>query len=101
MNRRPVSLNTGTSAPVAVWWAHERRCVEFAWAGVLAAMPGATFPAPRFGAADDTAAEAHLARFGAMPPVAGFRRRVDAALPGHAEVRETRVENWIGRVWPR
>jgi hypothetical protein len=87
-------------APVAVWWTHERRRVEFDWAGVLAAMPGATFPAPRFGAADHTAAEAHLVWFDAMPSVAGFRRRVNAALPGHAPVYAKAVENWTGRGWP-
>jgi Uri superfamily endonuclease len=62
------------STPVAVWWSHDRRKVEFDWADVLAGLPGASFPATGFGAADNERAQAHLVRFdgGRRPaPVSG------------------------------
>jgi Uri superfamily endonuclease len=94
--------------PVAVWWTHDRDKVEFDWAEVLEEMasaseevPGASVPAPRFGAADNKQAEAHLFRFDRTPSVAEFRRRVNEAMPGHAPIYEKTVENWTGYGWPK
>ena len=86
-------------APVAVWWTHDRRKVEFAWADVLAALPGASFPAPGFGAADNAGAEAHLVRFDEVPSFGEFRRRVSVVVRDHAHVHRTGVEGWEGSGW--
>lgn len=86
--------------PVEVWWTQDRVKVEFYWAGLLAEIPGASFPAPGFGAADNPSAEAHLARFDALPSVALFRRLVAQALPGHATVFSKVIEAWAGDGWP-
>lgn len=87
-------------APVAVWWTHDRRKVEFAWADVLAALPGASFPAKGFGAGDNKHAAAHLVRFDAVPAFDEFRRRVSAGVRDHAPVHQVAVENWAGTGWP-
>ena len=86
--------------PVVVWWTHDRDKVEFDWAKILGAMPEASFPAPRFGAADNKTAEAHLVRFDRMPSVAEFRRRVQRVMPGHAPVYTKTVSRWTGDGWP-
>ena len=86
--------------PAAVWWRHERRHVEFDWAEPLAGLEGASVPVPWFGGKDNPSADAHLVRFAAVPPVAAFRRRVRARMPGHAPVYETAVDGWVGRGWP-
>lgn len=86
--------------PVAVWWTHDRDKAEFDWAAALAALPGASFPAPRFGAADNRGAEAHLVRFAERPAVTAFRRRVARRIEGHAPVFEVSVEGWGGGGWP-
>lgn len=86
--------------PVAVWWTHERRPVEFDWVDLLADLPGATVPVARFGGRDNPAAEAHLFRFDDVPSVAAFRRRVTRQMSGHAPVGMTGVENWAKRGWP-
>jgi hypothetical protein len=75
-----------------VWWAHDRRKVEFEWAAVLASMPGAFIPAKGFGSNDNPAAEAHLAHFGRLPSFEEFARRVVYKLPGHARLFRVRVE---------
>lgn len=85
--------------PVAVWWTHDRDKVEFDWAEILAKMPGASFPAPRFGAADNKKAKAHLVRFGRKPSIAEFRRRVNGTRTG-PDVFEMAVEGWTGSGWP-
>lgn len=59
-------------SPVEVWWTHDSREVEFAWAEVLTGSPGASCPAAGFGAADNRAAEAHLVRFARMPSADEF-----------------------------
>lgn len=84
--------------PVAVWWTHDRRKVEFDWARILASLPGASFPAPAFGAADNRAAKAHLVRFDRVPSFTLFRQRATAA--GHSQVHRKRIESWAGRGWP-
>lgn len=86
--------------PVAVWWTHDRRKVEFDWAGLLASLPGADFPADKFGAADNRSAKAHLVRFDRMPSFTMFRRRVRDAMTGHAPVYERMVRDWTGCGWP-
>jgi Uri superfamily endonuclease len=86
--------------PAAVWWTHERRHVEFDWADLLVALPGATCPVARFGGRDNPAAEAHLFRFDDVPSIAAFRRRVAKAMPGHAPIHEIVVKDWCGNGWP-
>jgi Uri superfamily endonuclease len=86
--------------PVEVWWSHEGRKVEFAWAEVLAGLPGTSCPAAGFGAADNPAAEAHLVRFARMPSADEFSRRVKDVLDGHSPVYETEVKHWTGHGWP-
>lgn len=86
--------------PVAVWWTHDRHKVEFDWANVLESLPGASFPAPKFGSADNKSAKAHLVHFAEVPSFAAFRRRVKAAMKGHAQVHEKTIENWTGCGWP-
>ena len=86
--------------PLEVWWTHDRRTVEFDWAGVLGSLPGASFPAKGFGAADNKKATAHLVRFGGVPSYAAFRRGVSALVPGHAAVHRVVVANWAGAGWP-
>ncbi|MFO0806751.1 MAG: GIY-YIG nuclease family protein [Gemmataceae bacterium] len=81
--------------PVALWWTHDRAKVEFHWAEILGSMPGRSFPAPRFGAADNDKAEAHLVRFAKMPSFADFRRRVETAMSGHAPLHKIRVSDWM------
>jgi Uri superfamily endonuclease len=86
--------------PVAVWWTHDRDKAEFDWAEILGSMPGSSVPAPRFGAADNKKAEAHLVRFDRMPSITEFRRRVQAAMPCHAPIHAKTVSRWTGRGWP-
>jgi Uri superfamily endonuclease len=83
--------------PVALWWTHDRAKVEFQWAEILGSMPGRSFPAPGFGAADNDGAEAHLVRFAKMPSFAVFRRRVEDAMTGHAPIHRMRIRGWKGR----
>lgn len=87
-------------APVAVWWTHERRHVEFDWADLLADLPGATIPVRWFGGNDNPAAEAHLVRFDTVPPLTAFRGQVARQMPGHAPVHMKVVGNWSKRGWP-
>jgi Uri superfamily endonuclease len=86
--------------PLAEWWTHDRRKVEFDWATMLAALPGADCPAEGFGAADNPDGNAHPFRFDELPSLAGFRRRVRAHTPDHARVHGVEIENWAGTGWP-
>lgn len=86
--------------PLEVWWTHDRRKVEFDWADALGSLPGASFPAKRFGAADNPKAVAHLVRFAKVPSVAEFRRTASALVPDHADVHQVVVANWTGAGWP-
>lgn len=57
--------------PVQVWYAvgnHERECT---WAQMLAELPGASIPAPRFGASD-CRCPAHLVHFDVLPNLLAF-----------------------------
>ncbi len=80
--------------PVAVWWAHDRQKVEFQWAEVMASLPGASFPAKGFGAANNKTARAHLVRFVEVPAFEEFQRRVSALALDHADVHRIVVANW-------
>lgn len=65
--------------PIQVWYAvgsRERECV---WAQALAGLPGASIPAPRFGASD-CCCPAHLVHFAAPPDRAAFARAVGEAV---------------------
>jgi Uri superfamily endonuclease len=88
---------TPVCTPVAVWWTHVRRHVEFDWADALARMPGASFPAARFGAADNDSAQAHLVRFPVQPSASAFRRRASRLVPWQARVHDLAVEGWVER----
>ena len=61
--------------PVAVWCALGVRERECAWAGALSGLPGASTPAPRFGASD-CRCPTHLVYFAAPPDVGAFARAV-------------------------
>lgn len=52
--------------PVEVWYTVGSQSRECAWARVLAGLPGATIPVPRFGASD-CHCPAHLIHFRAPP----------------------------------
>jgi len=86
--------------PVAVWWTYDRGPVEFDWATVLGAMPGASCPARTFGANDNRGAESHLVRFASPPSFEAFQKGVKSMLPGHARLHRVAVENWTGAGWP-
>jgi Uri superfamily endonuclease len=61
--------------PVEIWYIagnHKREC---AWAQGLARLPGASIPAPRFGASDCRCAT-HLVHFSAPPDLAAFGHAV-------------------------
>jgi Uri superfamily endonuclease len=86
--------------PLAVWWTHDRRKVEFGWASILGALPGAGCPVKGFGAADNPDGNTHLVRFDELPSLAGFRRRARRYMPDHAGVHGVEIENWAGTGWP-
>lgn len=61
--------------PVEAWYAIGTQKRECAWAQALSGLPGASIPAPRFGASD-CRCPAHLIHFTAPPDLAGFVRVV-------------------------
>jgi Uri superfamily endonuclease len=73
------------SRPVAVWFAVQEQERECAWAAVLARMPGASLPAPRFGASD-CRCPAHLIHFPTLPDLPSF-----AAAAGEENLQLTWV----------
>ena len=62
--------------PVEVWYTVEPQKRECAWAEALFTLPGASIPAPRFGASD-CHCRAHLIHFTEPPDLAAFARVVD------------------------
>ncbi len=64
---------------VAVWYAAGAARCECAWAAVLASLPGAALPLPRFGASD-CRCPAHLYAFAACPDPDEFAARTGALL---------------------
>lgn len=65
--------------PVRLWLSKGTQRRECAWAGALSNLPGASLPAPRFGASDCRCA-AHLIRFAALPDRASFSQAVGEAV---------------------
>jgi Uri superfamily endonuclease len=65
--------------PVEIWYALGAQKRECVWARVLAGLPGALIPAPRFGASD-CRCPAHLVHFAALSDVAPFARAVGDAV---------------------
>jgi Uri superfamily endonuclease len=61
--------------PVGLWYAVGTRKRECAWAQAMTGLPGASVPAPRFGASD-CRCPAHLIRFAAPPDLKAFTRAV-------------------------
>jgi len=61
--------------PLRLWLSEGPQGRECVWAGVLSRLPGASLPAPRFGASD-CRCPAHLIRFAALPDCARFARAV-------------------------
>ena len=68
---------------LAVWYAVGRQRRECRWAQALCELPGASMPAPRFGASD-CRCRAHLVHFPDPPNRPRFARSVDE--PVHEEV---------------
>jgi Uri superfamily endonuclease len=67
-----------------IWFSHDGIRREHAWAELLATAPGSCLPFPGFGSSD-CSCPAHLYFFPRKRPAfAGFRRRLRAAIPGHA-----------------
>jgi Uri superfamily endonuclease len=65
--------------PIAVWWAPGPERRECFWAGMLARMPGASQPVPRFGASD-CRCPAHLVHFPTLPDREAFAQAVGDEL---------------------
>lgn len=63
------------AAPVAVWYTLGEAKHECSWARALAELPGASVPAPRFGASD-CSCSTHLIRYLNPPSVRTFSRLV-------------------------
>lgn len=61
--------------PIEIWYAAGTRERECAWAQAMAGLPGASIPAPRFGASD-CRCPAHLIFFAAPPDPAGFAHTI-------------------------
>jgi Uri superfamily endonuclease len=84
------------ASPVAVWHTVCDLSLEHRWAEVLAAMPGASLPAPGFGASD-CRCHTHLVRFGRLPALRKFKQALknfDPALaPAFVEVTSTAVND--------
>jgi Uri superfamily endonuclease len=71
----------------AVWYTHDDRRRECAWAAALRERPGAQVPMAGFGASD-CGCDAHLIAFGALPPLRGVRALLHARHPDHAPIHE-------------
>ncbi|MEE4608826.1 MAG: DUF123 domain-containing protein [Desulfobacteraceae bacterium] len=70
------------AVPQSVWCHVSHRRLEHQWAAALAAMPGASLPAPGFGASD-CRCRTHLVRFARLPALQEFHhalRNIDPAL---------------------
>jgi len=67
------------ASPVAVWYALGSRKRECVWAQAILNLPGASVPAPRFGASDCDCL-AHLIYFHALPDVKTFARAVGETI---------------------
>jgi Uri superfamily endonuclease len=65
--------------PIAAWYAVGNQKRECAWAEALSRLPGASVPAPRFGASD-CRCPAHLVYFDAPPDLAVFACAVDESV---------------------
>jgi len=61
--------------PVEIWYTVGTQKRECAWAQTLSGLPGASIPAPRFGASD-CRCPTHLIHFAAPPDLAAFTRAV-------------------------
>lgn len=61
--------------PIGVWFAEGRNRKECTWAAALGALPGASIPAPGFGASD-CRCPAHLIHFPTLPGCAAFAQAV-------------------------
>ena len=61
--------------PVEIWYAVGTRKQECAWAQALSSLPGASIPAPRFGASDCHCL-AHLTHFATSPDLGAFAHTV-------------------------
>ncbi len=78
-------LNSGESgaAVTEVWWRVGRKRLECQWAAAALRLPGASMPAPGFGATDCRCAS-HLVRVAEMPDPAGMSRRADISFTNPA-----------------
>jgi Uri superfamily endonuclease len=65
--------------PVSVWHTVGSQRLECSWAGALSELPGASAPAPGFGASD-CRCPAHLVRFPVQPDPLAFDRLVTSPV---------------------
>ncbi len=78
-------LNSGESGAtvIDVWWQAGQERLECVWAAAALRLPGASTPAPGFGASD-CRCDSHLVRVGERPtrPSSGGRAGISIARPG-------------------
>jgi len=80
-----------TAAPIVhLWYTLDPVRREHCWAEIISGMKVADSSVPGFGATD-CCCPSHLYRFETAPLLQTFRRRVHAAIPGHARIFESRV----------
>ncbi|MCS7283068.1 MAG: GIY-YIG nuclease family protein [Anaerolineae bacterium] len=72
------ALQTATR-PIGIWFAEGKDKKECAWATALASLPGASFPALKFGASD-CRCPAHLLHFPTLPDRADFVQATGEAV---------------------
>ena len=76
-----------------VWYSHDPIQREHQWAGILAAMRGASVPLPRFGASDCRCGS-HLFFFESPPSLRSFRGRIRAAAPEHRRMERAGADKF-------
>ena len=80
--------------PVEVWYTRDLIQREHQWAGTLHGTRGAFMPLPGFGSSDCRCVS-HFYFFSSRPSNAGFRRKIHAALPGHAAIHKEIVKLFL------
>lgn len=77
--------------PETVWYTYDPQPREHSWAGSVGRLRSACVPLPGFGASDCSCLT-HLFFFSRLPRVSVFRRRVRAAVLGHARIASAALQ---------